>query len=140
MAVFRVEKSSDYTVMSNHHIRNKNLSLKAKGLLTLMLSLPDNWDYTTKGLATICKEGVDGISAALNELEGQGYLIRERKRNSKGHLTVVEYTILEEPVVGKPKQKMPKQKMPEQEKPELDNPEREEPVQEKPVQEERRKA
>ena len=61
MAVFRIEKTRDYTVMSNHHLRNTNLSLKAKGLLSLMLSLPEDWDYTTKGLARICKDGVDSI-------------------------------------------------------------------------------
>lgn len=58
MAVFRIDKTRDYTVMSNHHLRNTSLSLKAKGLLSLMLSLPDNWDYTTKGLAAICKDGI----------------------------------------------------------------------------------
>lgn len=73
MAVFRVEKTKDFTVMSNHHLRNVSLSLKAKGLLSLMLSLPDNWDYTTKGLAHICKDGVDSISSAIKELEKQGY-------------------------------------------------------------------
>ena len=65
MAVFRVEKTKDFTVMSNHHLRNVSLSLKAKGLLSLMLSLPDNWDYTTKGLAHICNDGVDSISSAI---------------------------------------------------------------------------
>lgn len=69
MAVFRVEKTKDFTIMSNHHLRNPNLSLKAKGLLSLMLSLPEDWDYTTKGLAQICKEGVDSIGTALKELE-----------------------------------------------------------------------
>ena len=79
MAVFRVEKTKDFTVMSNHHLRNVSLSLKAKGLLSLMLSLPDNWDYTTKGLAHICKDGVDSISSAIKELEKQGYLTRRRE-------------------------------------------------------------
>ena len=64
MAVFRIDKTRDYTVMSNHHLRNEDLSLKAKGLLSLMLSLPDGWDYTTKGLAHICKDGVDSIYCA----------------------------------------------------------------------------
>ena len=59
MAVFRIERTRDYTVMSNHHLRNANLSLKAKGLLSMMLSLPEDWNYTTRGLAKICKEGVD---------------------------------------------------------------------------------
>ena len=86
MAVFRIEKTRDYTVMSNHHLRNTNLSLKAKGLLSLMLSLPENWDYTTKGLARICKDGVDSICAGVRELEEQGYVIRERVRNPNGQL------------------------------------------------------
>ena len=69
MAVFRIERTRDYTVMSNHHLRNRALSLKAKGLLSMMLSLPDDWNYTTRGLAKICKEGVDAIGGALRELE-----------------------------------------------------------------------
>ena len=73
MAVFRIDKTKDYTVMANHHLRNKALSLKAKGLLSLMLSLPDDWDYTTKGLATICKDGVDSICSTVRELESAGY-------------------------------------------------------------------
>ena len=73
MAVFRVEKTKDFTIMSNHHLRNTELSLKAKGLLSLMLSLPEDWDYTTKGLAHICKDGVDSITTALKELERHGY-------------------------------------------------------------------
>ena len=69
MAVFRVQKTQNYTIMSNHHLRNKALSLKAKGLLSLMLSLPEDWDYTTRGLASICKEGVDSVCATVRELE-----------------------------------------------------------------------
>lgn len=72
MAVFRVEKTKDFTAMSNHHLRNTELSLKAKGLLSLMLSLPEDWDYTTKGLAHICRDGVDSITTALKELERTG--------------------------------------------------------------------
>ena len=86
MAVFRIEKTRDYTVMSNHHLRNTDLSLKAKGLLSLMLSLPEEWDYTTKGLARICKDGVDSICAGVRELEDHGYLIRERVRGANGQL------------------------------------------------------
>ena len=81
MAVFRIEKTRDYTVMSNHHLRDRSLSLKAKGLLSLMLSLPEEWDYTTKGLARICKDGVDSICAGVRELEEHGYVIRQRVRN-----------------------------------------------------------
>lgn len=97
MAVFRIEKTRDYTVMSNHHLRDKLLSLKAKGLLSLMLSLPEEWDYTTKGLARICKDGVDSICAGVRELEEHGYVIRQRVRNPNGQLGAIEYTILEQP-------------------------------------------
>ena len=92
-----------YTVMSNHHLRNTGLSLKAKGLLSLMLSLPEEWDYTTKGLAHICKDGVDSICAGVRELEEHGYVIRERVRNENGQLGAIEYTILEQPVEPSPK-------------------------------------
>ena len=97
MAVFRVEKTRNYTVMSNYHLRDKSLSLKAKGLLSLMLSLPEDWDYTTKGLARICKDGVDSICATVRELEGAGYIVRERERHADGTLGGIEYTILEQP-------------------------------------------
>ena len=86
MAVFRVERIKDYTVMSNHHLRNKNLSLKAKGLLSQMLSLPDDWDYTLKGLAAINKESVDAIRTAIWELEDAGYVVRTRVRDERGCL------------------------------------------------------
>ena len=74
MAIFRIERTRDYTVMSNHHLRNGKLSLKAKGLLSMMLSLPEDWNYTTRGLAKICKEGTDSIGSALKELEHAGYI------------------------------------------------------------------
>lgn len=83
MAVFRIEKTRDYTVMSNHHLRNAGLSLKSKGLLSMMLSLPEDWNYTTRGLAKICKEGTDSIGSALKELERAGYIVRNRLRDSK---------------------------------------------------------
>ena len=124
MAVFRVEKTRDYTVMANHHLRNTTLSLKAKGLLSLMLSLPDDWDYTLKGLAKICRDGVDSIAAAVKELEDAGYVIRERVRDNKGHVGEMEYTIMEQP--------SPKRVFPVQENPVQGNP-----VQEKPEQEKR---
>ena len=85
MAVFRIERTRDYTVMSNHHLRNVALSLKAKGLLSMMLSLPDDWNYTTRGLAKICKEGVDAIGGALRELEREGYIVRHQLRDAQGH-------------------------------------------------------
>ena len=127
MAVFRIEKTRDYTVMSNHHLRDKSLSLKAKGLLSLMLSMPEEWDYTTKGLARICKDGVDSICAGVRELEEHGYVIRQRVRNPNGQLGAIEYTILEQP-------RPPEPEKPERENPVLDNPEQASPVLEEPEQ------
>ena len=114
MAVFRIEKTRDYTVMANHHLRNTALSLKAKGLLSLMLSLPEDWDYTTKGLARICRDGVDSICATVRELEDAGYIIRERVRNANGRLGSIEYTILEQPRPPEPKPKKPERENPAQ--------------------------
>ena len=134
MAVFRIEKTRDYTVMANHHLRNTKLSLKAKGLLSLMLSLPEDWDYTTKGLAKICKDGVDSICSTVNELEEHGYVIRERSRNAKGQLTDIQYTILEQPKPSQPGQGKPKQENPVLGNPVLGSPEQEEPEQGNPAQ------
>ena len=122
MAVFRVEKTRDYTVMANHHLRNTELSLKAKGLLSLMLSLPEEWDYTTKGLSRICKDGVDSICAGVRELEEHGYVVRERIRNPNGQLGAIEYTILEQPRTSEPKREKPERENPVQANPVLDNP------------------
>ena len=97
MAVFRIEKTRDYTVMSNHHLRNAGLSLKSKGLLSMMLSLPEDWNYTTRGLAKICKEGTDSIDSALKKLEWAGYIVRNRLRDRKGKIVDVEYAIYETP-------------------------------------------
>lgn len=129
MAVFRIEKTRDYTVMSNHHLRDMSLSLKAKGLLSLMLSLPDEWDYTMKGLARICKDGVDSISGGIRELEARGYLIRERVRGANGQLGSIEYTILEQPKEPAPVQEKPIRENPVQVNPILDAPVQEEPAQ-----------
>ena len=98
MAVFRVERTNNYTVMSNYHLRDKTISFKAKGLLSLMLSLPEDWDYTLAGLARISLEGKDAIRAAVVELEKAGYVTRSRVRNEKGHLQGTEYVIRERPV------------------------------------------
>ena len=87
MAVFRINKTQDYTVMSNFHLKDRSLSLKSKGLLSLILSLPEDWNYTTRGLAAICKEGVDSIGTALKELERAGYIKRNRLRDEKGKIT-----------------------------------------------------
>lgn len=97
MGVIRVEKTSNYTVMSNYHFREKNMSLKAKGLLSLMLSLPEEWDYSVNGLVAICKEGKDGIISALKELEKFGYLKREQTINSDGKFAGMDYVIYEKP-------------------------------------------
>lgn len=122
MAVFRIEKTRDYTVMANHHLRNRALSLKAKGLLSLMLSLPDDWDYTTKGLSHICKDGVDSISATVRELEAAGYVKRRRLRNAQGQLAEVEYTILEQPEAPDASEAPEGESLPKRENPVLDNP------------------
>ena len=97
MAVFRVERNKGYTVMSNHHLRNKELSLKAKGLLSQMLSLPEDWDYTLKGLSLINREKIDAIREAIKELERAGYIVRSRERDEKGRLRGADYVIFEQP-------------------------------------------
>ncbi len=97
MAVFRVERNRGYTVMSNHHLRNKELSLKAKGLLSQMLSLPEDWDYTLAGLSLINKESIDAIRTAIWELEKAGYITRRQGRDERGKMTAIEYTIYEQP-------------------------------------------
>ena len=107
MAVCRVEKNKNYTTMSNYHLRDPDLSNKARGLLSTMLSLPDNWDYTTRGLAKICKDGVDGITAQLRELEQYGYLIRNRIRDTSGRIIDMEYIIYERPHPASPDTEKP---------------------------------
>ena len=97
MAVFHVKKNTDYTIMANHHLRDKSLSLKAKGLLSQMLSLPEEWDYTLQGLAYINREQIGAIRQAVHELEGAGYIVRTRERDSQGRLRGAEYIIYEEP-------------------------------------------
>ena len=117
MAVFRIERTRDYTVMSNHHLRNEKLSLKAKGLLSMMLSLPENWNYTTRGLAAICKEGVDAIGGALRELETAGYIVRHQLRDRQGRISDTEYVIYEQPQPKKPDTPSPDTDAPDTEKP-----------------------
>ena len=130
MAVFRVERTRDYTVMCNHHLKDSNLSLKAKGLLSMMLSLPDEWNYTTRGLAAICKEGVDAIGKTLKELELAGYIIRRQLRGKDGRISDTEYTIFEKPRKPSP----PDTTLPDTENPYLDTPDTAEPYTEKPAQ------
>ena len=129
MAVFRVEKTGDYTIMSNHHFKNRELSLKAKGLLSLMLSLPEDWDYTLVGLSVINKEGVDAIREGLKELEKFGYVERKRARNEEGQLKDTEYIIHEVPILEKPMLENPTPANPT-----LDNPTLEKPTQGNPMQ------
>lgn len=129
MAVFRVEKNQNYTVMSNHHLRNPDLSLKAKGLLSQMLSLPEEWDYTLKGLSQINREGIDAIREAIRELERAGYVTRTRVRNEKGQLGAADYVIHEFPVPPKPALENPTLEKPMSENPTLENPAQENPTQ-----------
>ena len=125
MAVFRVERTRDYTVMSNHHLKDGELSLKAKGLLSMMLSLPDEWNYTTRGLARICKEGVDAIGKALKELETAGYIVRRQLRGANGRITDTEYTIYEKP--RRPEPPQPGTTSPDTPPPDTDPPDTENP-------------
>ena len=133
MSVFRVEKAKGYTVMSNHHLRNHTLSLKAKGLLSQMLSLPEDWDYTLQGLAQINKESIDAIREAVRELERAGYIKRSRERDERGCLRGTVYTIYEqphtEPTPEEPAQALPASENPTLEKPMLDKPTLENPMQ-----------
>ena len=130
MAVFRIEKTRDYTVMSNHHLKDRTLTLKSKGLLSMMLSLPEEWNYTTRGLAAICREGVDSIGAALKELETHGYIRRTQLRDGKGKITDTEYVIYETPQAmpqPDPDTAAPCTEKPYTENPDMDKPDTAEP-------------
>ena len=128
MAVFRIERTRGYTVMSNYHLRNEKLSLKAKGLLSMMLSLPENWNYTTRGLAAICKEGVDAIGGALRELETAGYIVRHQLRDRHGRISDTEYVIYEQPQPKKPDTPSPDTDAPDTENPYMEKPDTEKPA------------
>ena len=132
MAVFRVERNRGYTVMSNHHLRNKELSLKAKGLLSQMLSLPEDWDYTLAGLSLINKESIDAIRTAIWELEKAGYITRRQGRDERGKMTAIEYTIYEQP--QPPELDSPILENPTSAKPSLDFPTTAKPTTENPTQ------
>ena len=127
MAVFRVERNAGYTVMSNHHLRNKDLTLKAKGLLSQMLSLPEDWDFTLAGLSYINREKIDAIREAIRELERAGYIVRSRERDEKGRLRGADYVIYEQP-------QQPTSDIPTLENPTLDKPTLEKPTLENPTQ------
>ena len=130
MAVFRVEKNRGYTVMSNHHLRNKDLSLKAKGLLSQMLSLPEDWDFTLKGLSLINRESIDAIRTAVWELEKAGYITRQQNRDGKGKMADMIYTIYEQP---QPRPEAAEEEQPGSENPVLENPTSDNPTSENPV-------
>ena len=115
--------------MSNYHLRDPDLSNKARGLLSTMLSLPDNWDYTTRGLAKICKDGVNGITAQLKELEQYGYLIRNRIRDTSGRIVDMEYIIYERPHPASPDTEKPDMVKPDMVKPDTGLPRPETPAQ-----------
>lgn len=149
MPIFRVEKTQNYTVMSNHHLQDGRLSWKAKGLLSYILSLPENWDYSAAGLAAASREGVTAVRTALTELENCGYLLRQPLRGTDGKITDWQYTVYEQPreadpsapeddeppegapdaakpdagspLVGFPQVDEPKAGKPEAEKPEAEN-------------------
>ena len=95
--VFRVERTKNYTVMANYYLKDKRLSLKAKGLLSVMLSLPDDWNYNMKGLARLSKDGLDSVRSTVNELERYGYVTRHRIRTETGQLADTEYLVRERP-------------------------------------------
>ncbi len=133
MAVFKVEKNKGYTCMSNYHLRDKKLSLKAKGLLSQMLSLPDNWDYTLAGLASINKESIDAIRTAVLELENAGYIERYQGRDKLGKLLAIEYTIYEKPK-EKPLLDFPITDKKDTKQPLLDFPITDKPISENPMQ------
>ena len=97
MPVFRVDKSRDFTVVANCVFKDRSLSAKAKGILVEMLSLPESWDYTLKGLTSLFSDGIDSIRQGINELEKHGYIVRERKRDARGRLGGMEYVIYETP-------------------------------------------
>ena len=125
MAVYRVQRTRDYTVMSNYHLKDKGLTLKSKGLLSMILSLPEEWNYTTRGLASICKEGVDAIGSALKELETAGYIVRRQLRGTNGRITDTEYVIYEQP---QPDMSQPDTTSPDTENPDMVKPDTEKPA------------
>lgn len=133
VSVFRIEKSKDYTVMSNHHLRNSELSLRAKGLLSQMLSLPEGWDYTIAGLAKINKEGKDAVRAAVQELEQAGYIERRQKMDAGGKFSSNEYVVYEEPRSASPLSGFPTTVLPTTEKPSTGKPSTEKPLTENPT-------
>ena len=122
MSRIKIHKDQNYTAMFNYHLQNKEMSLKAKGLLSLMYSLPDNWTYSIEGLASISKEGVDCISQTLREIEKFGFIKRTRIRDEKGRLRSADYDVYDRPIWAKPILENPGQVNPEQDNPEQEKP------------------
>ena len=122
MGVFRVNKNRNYTVMSNVHLRDKALPLKAKGLLSLMLSLPEDWDYSMRGLAKLSADGLDSTRAAVKALERSGYVVRRQLYDSRGRFSNNEYTVFEIPQSSSPSSDLPLTGKPSTEKPPSDAP------------------
>ena len=122
MPVIRTEKTENFTIMANHHLRDMQLSLKARGLLSLMLSLPDDWDYSARGLACLCQDGVSSICSALKELEQAGYVVRSQRRNSRGTIVNTEYVIYEMPHHAAPSAENPHVENPHVDCPHVDRP------------------
>lgn len=122
MGVFRVNKNKNYTVMSNVHLRDKALPLKAKGLLSLMLSLPEDWDYSMRGLAKLSADGLDSTRAAVKALERSGYVVRRQLYDSRGRFSNNEYTVFEIPQPSSPSSDLPLTGKPSTEKPPSDAP------------------
>ena len=118
----RNNRTRDFTVMGNIHLRDKNLSLKAVGLLSKMLSFNDSWQFSTRGLAAICKEGPDAILSTLKELEDNGYIVRHRARDDKGRLVTTEFDIYESPQAGSPHGENPHRENPDVANPDVENP------------------
>ncbi len=137
MAVYRVERTRDYTVMSNYHLKDTTLSLKAKGLLSMFLSFPEDWNYSTRGLAKICKEGVEAVGNTIKELEKAGYIVRRQLRGANGRITDTEYIIYEKPQTPEPSPPdtvTPDMVPPDTENPDVAGPDMDAPHMENPAQ------
>lgn len=122
MAVYRVSKTRDFTTMSNHHLKNRNISLKVKGMLSQILSFPDNWEFSLRGLATLSTDGLESTRSAISELEKAGYIIRKQSRRENGSFASIEYTIFEIPQSALPPSENPHSGNPNTVKPTLENP------------------
>ena len=129
MAVYRVNKTRGYTVMANFHLKDQKLSLKAVGLLSKMLSFNDGWQFSTRGLAAICKEGPDAILSALRELEEHGYLVRHRQRDAKGRMSNTVFEIYEQPQPVSPHRENPHMENPDVDNPDMGKPHGDNPAQ-----------